>query len=479
MGNAQGDSEESTVPLKSYSSTDLTMKLPLFLISVCLAASAALAADEDGFVSMFNGKDLTGWVPCNIAPETFSVRDGLLVTTGQPVGTLRTEKMYENFIIEFEWRHLKSGGNSGLFLWADALPATGSPFSRGIEVQILDLGYNAKGKNEWFSTHGDLFAVNGAKLTVAGRISPNGQRSFPMEERTKASPEWNHYRVVGNNGDISLSVNGKEVTIAKAASPRKGYLMLESEGSEAHFRNLRIKELPSTNPKPEAIANEGEGFEPLFTGLDLRGWKVPAGDNGHWKVVNQVIDYDAESESTEADKSLWSEREFGDFQLICDWRIKATPYLNPRVYNVLSDGSEELGEDGMLKPYPQPDSDSGIYLRGAGKYQINIWNWPVGSGEMYGVRRDPKMPPEVRAGVTPIVKADKPVGEWNRFDITVKGNTVTVKLNGQTVLPGVSIPGLPERGPIALQHHGSKKNGEWTSPPSLVQFRNVFVRELK
>jgi len=451
----------------------------LLICSTLLAVGTLFAADEEGFVPMFNGRDLSGWVPCNIAPETFSVRDGMIVTTGQPVGTLRTEKMYENFIMEFEWRHMKSGGNSGLFLWADALPSTGSAFSRGIEVQVLDLGYNSKGKNEWYTTHGDLFAVNGAALTVAGRISPNGQRSFPMDERTKASPEWNHYRVVGTNGDISLSVNGKEVTVAKAASPRKGYLMLESEGSEAHFRNLRIKELPSTNPKPEEIANEGAEFEPLFTGLDLRGWRVPAGDNGHWKVVNQVIDYDAESESSEADKSLWSEREFGDFQLICDWRIKETPYLNPHVYHILPDGSEELGEDGKPKPYPQPDSDSGIYLRGAGQYQVNIWTWPVGSGEMYGVRRDPSMPPEVRAGVTPVVKADKPVGEWNRFDITVRGSTVTVKLNGITVLPGVTIPGMPERGPIALQHHGSKKDGRWSSPPSLVQFRNVFVRDLK
>jgi hypothetical protein len=98
---------------------------------------------------------------------------------------------------------------------------------------------------------------------------------------------------------------------------------------------------------------------------------------------------------------------------------------------------------------------------------------------MYGVRRDPAMPAEVRAGVTPQLKADKPVGQWNRFDITVRGNTVKVLLNGQAVLPGVAIPGLPERGPIALQHHGAKKDGQWTGPPSLVQFRNVFVRELQ
>lgn len=440
--------------------------------------SLSLWAEEEGLVPLFNGRDLTGWVPCNIAPETFSVREGMLVTTGRPVGTIRTERMYENFIAEFEWRHLQSGGNSGFFIWADGVPAPGSAFARGIEIQILDEGYSAKGKNEWYTTQGDVFPVNGAILTLAGRISPNGKRSFPMEERTKPSPEWNHYRVVANNGDISLSVNGKEVTIAKAASPRKGYLMLESEGAEAHFRNVRIQELPSTNPQPEQIATEAEGFVPLFTGLDFRGWKLPEGDNGHWKIVNEVIDYDALSEAAK-DKNLWSEREFGDFQLIVDWRIRETPYVNPRVYRLLPDGSEELGPDGNPQPYPQPDSDSGIFLRGSGKHQVNIWCWPAGSGEMYGVRRDASLPAEVRAGVTPVVKADRPVGQWNRFDITVRGKTVKVVLNGKTVLPGVEIPDLPDRGPIALQHHGSRKDGQWTSPPSLVQFRNLFVRELK
>jgi len=439
---------------------------------------ASFKPEERGWYALFNGRDLTGWVPCNVAPETFSASNGLIVTTGFPIGTLRTAKMFENFEMEFEWQHMKSGGNSGLFIWADGLPVTGSPFSRGIEVQILDPGFDVKGKNEWYSTHGDIFAVNGAKLTVAGRISPNGQRSFPSEERTRPSPEWNRYRVVANNGDISLSVNGKEVTVAQAACPRKGYLMLESEGSECRFRNLRIKEFPSTQPKPEETARAADGFVPLFTGLDLRGWKVPADDNGHWKVVKEVIDYDARSEA-KGDKNLWSEKAYKDFQLVVDWRIKETPYANPHARKLLPDGSEEKGPDGKPLDLAIPDSDSGIFLRGQGKYQVNIWCWPAGSGEMYGVRRDPAMPPEVRAGATPKLKADHPVGQWNRFEITVRGCTVSVALNGQPVLPGVTIPGLPESGPLALQHHGAQKDGAWNSPPSLVQFRNLFIRELK
>jgi hypothetical protein len=97
---------------------------------------------------------------------------------------------------------------------------------------------------------------------------------------------------------------------------------------------------------------------------------------------------------------------------------------------------------------------------------------------MYGVRMDTKMPAEVRAAVTPRTQADKPVGEWNHFEITVRGNTVSVVLNGKTVIPAAQIPDLPPRGTIALQHHGGKKDGKWNSPPALVQFRNIFVKEL-
>ena len=448
------------------------------LARTLLLFTAATAIAED-MTPLFNGKDLTGWVPVNIAPGTFSVKDGVLITTGSPVGTIRTDRMYENCIIELEWRHMTSGGNSGLFLWGDGLPATGSAYPRGIEVQILDTGYNAGGKNEWYSVHGDVFPVNGAKMTPAGRISPNKARSFPIEERMKPSPEWNHYRVVAKDGEVRLSVNGKEVTVATGASPRKGYLMLESEGAQCQFRNIRITELPSTNPKPEEIAHPAEGFVPIFTGLDLDGWKLPDGDNGHWKAAGEVIDYDASSEA-KGDKHLWTTRPYTDYTFVVDWRIKETPYTNPRTRNILPDGSDEKGPDGQVLGIPRPDSDSGIILGGDQKYQVNIWCWPVGSGEMYGIRTDGKNPPELRAAATPKVKADKPIGEWNRYEITQRQGLITVLLNGQTVLPGIQIPDFPANAPIGLQHHGGKdKNGVWNSPPALVQFRNVFIRELK
>jgi hypothetical protein len=215
----------------------------------------------------------------------------------------------------------------------------------------------------------------------------------------------------------------------------------------------------------------------LFNGRDLSGWKVPAGDNGHWKVLDGVIDYDAESEAA-ADKHLWTENSYGDFVLQLDWRIKSTPYVNPNVPIILMDGSVKKNAEGRDIRIAVPDSDSGIYLRGSDKAQINIWGWPAGSGEIYGYRTDPKMPPAVRAAVTPRRNADRHIGEWNTFRITMRGSRVTVVLNGVTVIEDAELPGVPERGPIALQHHGVRKNGEWTSPPSLVQFRNITIAEL-
>ena len=79
-------------------------------------------------------------------------------------------------------------------------------------------------------------------------------RSFPSEERSKPSPEWNHYRVTCQDGTVRLAVNGKDVSGGDGVLWRKGYLCLESEGSPVDFRNIRIKELPSANPKPEEIA---------------------------------------------------------------------------------------------------------------------------------------------------------------------------------------------------------------------------------
>ncbi len=125
------------------------------VLSIALAGPGWLRADEDeGFRPLFNGRDLAGWAPVNVAPETFTARDGMIVSTGKPTGVLRTDRSYENFVLELEWRHMQPGGNAGLFVWSDGLPAVGVPFTRSFEVQILD-GQNT----DDYTSHGDVFGI--------------------------------------------------------------------------------------------------------------------------------------------------------------------------------------------------------------------------------------------------------------------------------------------------------------------------------
>ena len=435
----------------------------IWLHSICLTlvSLSSVNAEESDFVPLFNGKDLSGWVNVNCAPSTFSVKDGMIRCTGKPTGVMRTERHFENFILELEWRHIKPKGNAGLFIWSDAVTAPGVPFTRSIEVQILD------GRNtETYTSHGDVFAIHGATL-VPDRPHPGGSmRCLPSERRANPSPEWNHYRVECNDGVIKLAVNGKVVSGVSKCNPRKGYICLESEGSEVHFRNIRIKELPSTNPKPEEIAAFDEGFKSIYSGIDLSGWRQDSGHEGHWKPSDWRLSYDGQSEAE--DKNLWSEKEYGDFVMICDWRFSGKPKKTMRPV-ILPSGEYELDDDGKQKQVEVLDAgDSGIYLRGNSKSQVNMWCWPIGSGEVYGYRNDASMSAEVRAGVTPNEVADKPLGQWNRFVITMKGDRLTVQLNGKTVIEKAQLPGVPERGPIALQHHGDA-----------IQFANIYIKELK
>jgi hypothetical protein len=308
----------------------------LFLV---FALSIQLFAAESDWQSLFNGKDLSGWVPVNVAPNTFMVRDGLIVSTGKPTGVMRTERQYENFELELEWKHLVSGGNAGLFVWSDPVTARGQPFTRAIEVQILD---GRQGPN--YTSDGDVFSIHGARFTP-DRPHPAGwERSLPTERRAKPAGEWNHYRVVCNKGDIKLAVNGIVVSGGYNASPRKGYICLEAEGSEAHFRNIRIRELPSNNVTPEQTAGLAEGFVSIYDGLGLSGWKQSDEHARHWKANDWILECDGKCEAK--DPNLSTTRTYGDFVMICDWRWKekTKPHLLVRGVRVDVPGESPSSE---------------------------------------------------------------------------------------------------------------------------------------
>ncbi|GMW03031.1 MAG: glycosyl hydrolase [Candidatus Hydrogenedentota bacterium] len=190
----------------------------------------------------------------NCDPDTWKWNsDGSISCTGTPVGVIRTKNKVANFELVVNWRHLKSAGNSGVFVWVTEESVANlerGKLPHGIEVQILDHGYAAEyekqtgKKGDWFSTNGDVFPVGVSKMTPFPPLSPNGERSFPSKNLSKGHGEWNHYYIRAINGEVRLWVNGEEVSGGTGCTPNTGYLALESEGSPIEFRNLRIRELP-------------------------------------------------------------------------------------------------------------------------------------------------------------------------------------------------------------------------------------------
>ena len=228
--------------------------------------------------------------------------------------------------------------------------------------------------------------------------------------------------------------------------------------------------LPALAADDKAGPNDNkppEGFTALFNGTDLTNWKgnVPinqrkgsqeemekrqkAADEKtlpHWKVVDGILTYDGKGDS------LQTARDYGDFELFIDWKI------------------EMNGDSGIyLRGQPQVqvwDSDNSPGARGEDKHSGSggLWNNPVPAGKTAN-----------DAGKMPVKKADKPVGEWNTFRIIMKGENVTVYLNGELVVDNKPLANyfekgkpLPAAGPIELQHHGDK-----------LWFKNIYIKELK
>lgn len=360
----------------------------------CLLLLLTLSCSEptDSFRPLFNGRDLTGWVPVNTAPSTWTVEDGMLICSGKPYGELRTERMYQNFVLDLEWRHMVPEGNAGVFIWADDITARGVPFHRSIEVQVLD---NAYGNTEAHTTHGDIFPIHGATMIpINGR---GGDRAFPTENRSKPSPEWNHYRITGNDGKISLEVNGKLVTQGTDASPRKGYICLESEGGVVHYRNLRIQELPDTPLDPSDIAIADRGFRSLYTGIDLSGWVTD--DDSGWTPNDWMLTFTGESD---VGPRISTEQRFGSFAFIFD----VLPRDESNVARVfLRDGAEPTA-----------------------------------------IRIDPR-DPEMAEHFT---DADP----WNRFEGTLRDGLLSLSLNGQQLFENRELAGVPATGALTIEAAG-------------------------
>jgi hypothetical protein len=394
-------------------------------------------------VKLFNGKDLTGWTG-----KGYEVIDGAIVCT--PKGkNLTTEKTYSNYVLEFEFK-LPPGGNNGVGIH---YPGEGDPAYTGMEVQILDDTAEKYKDLKDYQFHGGLYTLKAAK---GAELKPVG--------------EWNKKTITVNANHVIIELNGKIINEAnlndlakkypkhKGVKRRVGHICFCGHGDPVAYRNIYITD--TTLPKVDL-----KGFTQLYNEQDLTGWSDDKGHIGHWIPKGEVLHYDGKSEAK--DKNLWTARKYKDTTLVLDWRWAETsakklkrPVLDPKT------GDTKVGPDGKPMMQEVIELDSGIYLRGNNKSQVNLWNWPCGSGEVYGYRTNKKLSQEIRAALVPKLNADHPIGAWNRMEITLIGDRLTVVLNGKKVIENAQLPGVPAEGAIALQHHGSA-----------LEFKNIYIKE--
>jgi len=408
--------------------------------------------DKDGFVSLFNGKDLAGWAG---AVNGYGVENGVMYCKPRGGGNLFTAHEFTDFILKFEFK-LPAGANNGLAIRS---PLRGNPAYNAMELQILDDSAPQYAKLKPYQYHGSIYGVVPAKR---GHQKPVGQ--------------WNVQEVRAIGPKITVILNGATIVDADLSKITKtadggglrahpglrnktGHIGWLGHGSRVEFRNIRIKPvLPSYDKGPHNVPPKG--FVALFNGKDLAGWRGLFGNPlSRAKMTPEQF--------AAAEKRSWA-------RVVKHWRAEAGQIVNDGGGPHLCT-KKDYGDFELLVDYKTvARADSGIYLRGTP--QVQIWDttkagrkWLLGanygSAGLWNNAKHARMP---------LVHADKPFGQWNRLRIRMAGERVTAWLNGQMTIKDTVMENYWERGKpiyptgqIELQTHGGE-----------IRWRNIFIRKI-
>ena len=215
--------------------------VPAVLIAVLVGFCAAGRAAEPGAVPLFNGRDFSGWTfhlsdPKVPWQQVWSIdpREKAIICKGNPAGYIRTVRSYKNYVLKLEWRFnpvTKQAGNSGVLL---RIIGKDQVWPRSIEAQLQS------------GAAGDFWLIEGARLVTPEERVDKGTPRHRNRIKTNEKPvgEWNAYEITCDGDRVTLTVNGEVLNEGTGAEEWAGKIGLQSEGSEIHFRNIRLIPLP-------------------------------------------------------------------------------------------------------------------------------------------------------------------------------------------------------------------------------------------
>lgn len=381
-----------------------------------LPPKASPSKIPQGFVPLFNGKDLTGWkVPPGVQ-NNWRVIDGAITGSG-PASHLFTERADFTDIHFLVEANINDKGNSGQYFRTEFGPG----FPKGYEVQIN-------------STHGDP-QKTGSLYGLA-----------PIKEMLVPPDTWFTQEVIARGNHIVVKVNGKVVvdhTDAKN-SYSKGALALQQHhaGSVVKFRRIEVKELNGIDP-PKPGGSDEQGFLPIFNGKDLTGWE---GNAKYWRVEDGAIVGGANGQPVPKNDFLRLARPQRDFELRCEIKM----LTGNSGIQVRSRTTNDNNFTSMLGPQVEISTQQA--------------NWPWGS-----LVTEPAGNPGLRADSTVVARALK-LADFNSMTIRCVGKHITTTLNGTTLIDA-DFPTMPDEGLIAFQLHKSHPRME-------VRVRNVRLQDL-
>ena len=406
---------------------------------------------EGGFVSMFNGRDLTGWkglvenpikraamTPKELAEKQvkadeimrrdWKVVDGLLVFEGSGYDNLCSEKDYADFEMYVDWR-ITDKGDAGIYL-------RGTP-----QVQIWDI----RNRN--------------AHVGSGGLYNNQKHLSHPLLVADNPPNEWNSFYIKMIGEKVIVYLNGQlvvdNVTLEnfwERSLPifEKDAIELQAHGDRVEYRNIYVREISRPEPYKVSEAEKAEGFVPMFNGIDMSGW---VGNLKDYIPVDGTIVCDPSLGGT---GNLYTDKEYSNFVMRFDFLL--TPAANNGI-GIRAPLNGDAAYGGM--EIQVLDNEAEVY-RELQPYQYH--------GSVYGVI------PAKRGFL-------KPVGEWNTEEIVADGNRIKVTVNGTVILDGdIAEASKNFTETIDKQRHPglSNKSGHigFLGHGSWVAFRNLRIKAL-